>query len=1079
MAQQNNPLINSGENIRKGIEMHDNKQYSEALKMFKEIDRSDTNYVLALYEISNTYYADSQFDKSLEYAKLGMQLSAERTPELSMLAANALDDMGKQEEAIKLYDSAIAKAPYAYLYYFNKGIVSYKMKKYEDAKKFMQQCLLINPFYPSAHYFLGSCYLLQGNLVPAMLAYKTYLLVAPSGKYKSNVITGLSNISKVTDEINEYVANRTKSKEDDFEMQQDILLSKISFDKKYKLKADLEDNIVRQIQVVDEKLEYNKNDKGFCMQYYVPFYIKIMQDEDFESMIFTAFSGITNDEIEKWLKKNKKKKDAFIDRASIYFDDIKRTQVLDFSERKNAKIQFITGDRYVIGKGSYTMKGQEKVATGTWEYYHNNGALKAKGSFNAEGNKEGPWFYYYDNGLMKEKSNYINGELDGKAEGWFDNGNKWYDGTYAKGKSNERYNFYFYNGKLKSTYVVTNDLKQGEARYYDYKGNLSSSETYVDDVLNGQAKTYYNNGKLKNEFAFKNGKEEGPYKSYYRSGKPYLEGELRNGLRQGLWTTYYETGSVLDKVTYVDNEIIGEFTEYHENGKISRKGNYYKKKIDGRIEEYDDDGKIFDDAIYDRGKLKEMNFYDKSGKIISTSTTRKGSANIVFYDAEGNKTGEGLFDREGYKNGKFTSYYNSGKISEESNWKEGELDGEQVAYYSNGKVKKRSHYTNGKEDGYIQEYYSSGQLSSEGWRVEGERQQHYLFYNSAGDLTADEYYLDDEQSGYTVYYDPGKKPTSEYHYKKGWLLDINQFDTTGKLAYRNIFQKGNGPFVYYHPNGKKSAEGQYENYILTGLFTYYFFDGSISGTAFYKNDVLDSTYKSYYFGGKLRTSGTYKDGEKVGQWKYYYPNGKLREEEYYVDGKLNGLNTLYLEDGRVDKKLTYKNNLLEGPYEIFAEKDQLAVRLNFKEDVLKSYQYEEKPGVLSAPVIMKGATGPINARYPNGNKSFVTTFQDNLTQGERKVYYSNGKLFLESKRDNGFNEGIVKDYYPSGATWHEENYLHGNLHGISKTYYANGKLEKEENFYNDEKHGICKYYDELGKLKQTMVYYYGSLLSVK
>ena len=1077
-AQENNPLINSGQLIDDGAKLHDEKKYKEAIEAYKKIDRSDTNYVHALYEISYSYYADSQFQKSLDYAKMGMKLFPQKYSMFSMQAANSLDDLKQPEEAIKLYDSALKRNPQGYLLHFNKGVLNYKMNKYEEAKKNMQQCLLINPYYSSAHYFLGSIYMNQGNLVPAMLAFKTYLLIAPTGRYYVNTITAMNNISKVTDEVLGYVKNKPANKEDNFSMQQDILLSKLALDKQYKLKADIEDNIVRQIQVVDEKLEFNRNDKGFAMQYYVPFYVNTLKDGDFEAMIFSVFSGINNKKIEDWNKKNKKDKASFIEKASAYFEAIKRTQVLDPALRETTDINYLYGSKSLIGKGRYS-KDKEPKNIGSWEYYYDNGALKAAGNFNDNGEKEGPWTYYYENGVVKERSGSVNGVPTGLSEGWFDNGNKWYVENYVNGKLNGPQTINYYNGKIRSLTNSKDGLKNGEQKYYNSKGELTSIENLVDDKLEGISRSYYADGKLKSELMYKNGKESGTYKSYFNSGGPYIQGEFTDGQRQGLWTTYFENGVVSEKTVYLDNEITGEFTEYFANGKLSRKGNYYKKKIDGKLESYDDDGIIFSDALYERGRLREINFYDKTGKNLFNTTTRKGAANIIFYTAEGLKSSEGFFNKDGYREGKFISYFSSGKISEESNWKAGEKNGPLISYYPDGSIKETTNYTNNQEDGYVKDFYVNGKLKSEGWKVEGERQQSFLFYNGAGELSSKEYYLNGELNGYSENFEPGNLRSIEYNYKNGWLTAVTQFDTTGKIMNLSTFEKGNGQLIYKNFNGRNSSVGNYENYMLNGPYTYYFFDGSVYATSFYKNDERDSLYKTYYYGGKIRTEGKFKAGQKEGTWKYYFPNGKLKEEENYAKGQLQGQDKIYLTDGSLDKILTYKDNELNGPYDIYSEKNQVAVRLNYKEDLLKSYQYEEKPGVFSEPIPLKGSSGKIAAKYPNGKQSTSFSFLDNNQEGERKIYYPNGNIYVDGNRMNGFFNGLLKVYYPNGSLWKEENYILGNLHGPCKYYYPNGKLEMEENYYNDNNHGVNKYYDEQGKLKQTLTYYYGSLLSAK
>lgn len=1073
-SQSNNPLLNSGEILQNGSKLHDDMKYKEAIAEYQKIDRSDTNYVNALYELSFSCYSDSQFEKSIEYAKLGMKLFPQRYATFSMQAANSLDELNREEEALQLYREGLAKNPQSYILHFNEGIVNYKLKKYDEVKKCMQRCLLINPYYASAHYYLGRVNMLQGNLVAALLAYQTYLMIAPSGKYYINVVNALSSISKADDEVMEYVKNAVRSKEDNFSEQQEILLSKLALDTKYKLKADLEDNIVRQIQVVDEKLEYNKNDKGFCMQFYAPLFIKIMKDDDFEAMIFLIFSGLKNEKIDNWNKKNKKAKDVFIDNATAYLNQVKTTQVLDFTQRENTEVNYIHNGQVVLGKGKLT-KDKDPLPVGYWEYYYNDGVLKAAGTLNNSGNKEGPWTYYYANGEIKEKSNWKDGDADGFSEGWFDNGIKSFTETYRKGKLNGMATLYFYNGNLKSTGNYTDDLKNGEHRYYDFKGRLTNVENYVNDKLEGMSRTYYSNGNISYETNYKNDKAEGTYKSFFSSGKLYLTGEFKNGERQGLWTTYYEDGTISEKTTYLNNDITGEFTEYHPNGALSIKGTYYKKKIDGKCESYDDDGKIYQDVLYDRGKLKEINFYNKEGKIISTTTTSKGGTNIVFYSPDGIKTAEGYYNKEGYKDGTYTSYYSTGKVNEVSNWKNGIQDGPLQSFYTSGKPREISNYSNDEEDGYSKSFYANGKVSGEGWKVEGDRQQKFLFSNAMGDLTSTEYYLNGELSGFSEQYEPGNHLSSETYYSNGWVKSITQFDSTGKELSVNNLIKGKGPLIYKYPNGKIKSSATYDHYLLNGPYTFYFFDGSVSAIIYYKNDEPDSIYRSYYYGGKPMVEGAYKDGEKTGLWKYYFENGKLEREENYKNNLQEGENKIYLSNGNIDKIIVYKKNKPESNI-IYTDKNDVAIKFNYKSGVVVSYQYEEKPGVLCTPVPVKGEGGKIIAKYPNGQVSMTTELINNESEGERKIYYANGKLYTSSFRIAGYPDGNAKVYYSNGNLWEDENYVAGNLHGLCKYYYPNGKIEREENYYDNDKHGVCKYYDEQGKLKKTHIYRYGSLV---
>lgn len=60
-AQQRIKPEASGVLLEKGIKLHDEKKYKEAIALYKQINRNDTNYSSALHELSLSYYSDSNF----------------------------------------------------------------------------------------------------------------------------------------------------------------------------------------------------------------------------------------------------------------------------------------------------------------------------------------------------------------------------------------------------------------------------------------------------------------------------------------------------------------------------------------------------------------------------------------------------------------------------------------------------------------------------------------------------------------------------------------------------------------------------------------------------------------------------------------------------------------------------------------------------------------------------------------------------------------------------------------------------------------------------------------------------------
>ena len=86
-----------------------------------------------------------------------------------------------------------------------------------------------------------------------------------------------------------------------------------------------------------EKLEYNESDKGFWMQYYVPFFSDVFRENRFEHLVFQMFSGLDVKAITTYVKKNEKEISNFRSFAGSYFDDIKLTRELHSSKRSSVK----------------------------------------------------------------------------------------------------------------------------------------------------------------------------------------------------------------------------------------------------------------------------------------------------------------------------------------------------------------------------------------------------------------------------------------------------------------------------------------------------------------------------------------------------------------------------------------------------------------------------------------------------------------------------------------------------------------------------------------------------------------------
>lgn len=174
-----------------------------------------------------------------------------------------------------------------------------------------------------------------------------------------------------------------------------------------------------------------------------------------------------------------------------------------------------------------------------------------------------------------------------------------------------------------------------------------------------------------------------------------------------------------------------------------------------------------------------------------TATRVVDKSEIVdFYDRE-------VRDKIAYKEGSntpFTGVFGiviDGKIESYEQYKNGLLDGE-TAYFSKDKEIK-----------LLSEMYSKGKLNGP----------------------------------QKTYYENGKLKSIVY-YKNDRIDGIVEYDKSGKLLHKSIFENGSGDWKLYWSNGKVSEEGKYVSGRKDGVWKKYREDGSLDTILKYDNGRL-------------------------------------------------------------------------------------------------------------------------------------------------------------------------------------------------------------------------------------------------
>ncbi|MCW3073800.1 MAG: phophatidylinositol-4-phosphate 5-kinase [Flaviaesturariibacter sp.] len=1073
---QSPAVFNSGMVLSEAIKLHDKEEYKKAVTLFKSIPRNDTNYVKALYEMSLSYLLDSNYTAALAACEEGLKQDPE-DQELDLLISKGsiLDEMGKREEALATYNAALQKYPASQGLLLNKAITLLRADIPQEAEVILQNLVLTNPYYASAHMKLANCAISQGRPIPAMLSLFSYLMISPNGRHFNSAIQLLSAISKNDDAIRELVESR-KNAEETFGRAEQVILSKIALDKDYKQQTAIDDPIIRQLQALMDIIQYDESSDDFYMQYYVPVFKQIITTKRFEPLVNLGFSNVNLEAIQKYVKKNSKEIKEAANEVSVYFNQIRTTRELSYKKRLNAPALYhYDTDNTIIGKGRTNAKNDP---VGTWEYYFDNGNLKARGDYSEESKKQGLWKFQYANGKQSGIENWQNDVQHGEDIIYFLNGNTMVKTLFTEGKRNGESTKYYSIGHIRSITPYKDNQENGVYREFYSSGRKYIEATMAADKNNGTYTSYYKNGKIAKTCTYKDGLLEGPYKSYHENGQLSFEATYTNDKLNGEAKNYHENGKLKETRRFVNDKLEGEDLEYNNEGVLITKVSYKDGKAQGLAYYYDADGKLYSTFLFDKDIFKEARYYDKSGKEISTSARKGKNMDLTVYSPEGFKGSFFTYNDAGQKINTGTYYYASGKVKETNEYKEGQVQGMCIGYYQNGTKEYEITYANDEKNGPATFYHLNGKIKSSGFYKDGDADGDWTNYNEKGNVTEKFTYLNGDLTGYSETYLPNGKLDLEEVYQKGWLTSLHQYDSTGKTIFSGAFKNGNGKYESIFPNGKKRYEGTYKNGEFDGPFTVYYGNGGIRVKKGFDRGLLQGNYTDYHVNGKVASTGEYELGDKKGTWKYYTAAGAIWKEETYAGGKVNGKSIFYHANGKIDREIEYKSGEIHGSYKRYSDDGFLMLTTFYTEGKINGYTYLDKSGQPVKTIHLPGGNGKIESYFASGVRSAEMQYAEGKLQGHFKLYYSTGQLYYQCDNEAGLTQGRATEYYKNGAVQSEYNYYFDNMDGSYKEYHENGKVKEEGQYYNGSENGIFNYYDATGKRTEQRKYYYGILLAI-
>ena len=1036
---------------------------------FLKVHPNDTSYQAAQTDLAALYVNTKEYDKVIEITKRAI---AENYPSRSTNYINWMVSymkLEKYEEAARVLEQAKAEFPKNNILLYDEIILLEESKQYDVCAEKLKEQLQANFYFSKHHLKAGLLARNEGEIAMMMMAIGHYLIQKAGTSEANSIITFANNAVQTKVDI-EPVGFKFSKEGDDYSELNLLINNYLANNKKYKVPASGNLPLIKQFHLLMSKLEYDANDKGFFMQYYVPIYKKIIAEDRFNGFAYCLLASSKNETHLALYNKHASEALAF----KTWFENelLKKyqKQELVLNGKPTKTKVWYDGDQNLEMIGDI-VDGKGK---GYVQIYHSTGALSAEGLFNNEGKKEGVWKRYYTDGKLKEESSYKNDLYEGKLVFFNQKGSKTFEGNLVEGELTGLAKYYNYFGRLTHTLTFSKGDLNGEAIYYNSIETMSSKYAYKDDKIEGEYTSFFGDGAVEEKGQFKAGNRVGKFTTYYNDGTLALERIYNeDGLYEGAYKSFYFNGKPEKVGQYAKGSQAGSWVLYYYDGAKQQEFTLDENgKLNGSSVEYDVDGLKFLATEYKKGDMVASTYFNKKGEIIRSNTTKGKTMEYIGYSPSGIKISEGKFLNH-EKDGDWKFYHANGNLKADNKLIKGKTTGLQTYYFKSGILDKMYKDEDGESKNTLcLSYFDNGKMYEKGFYYEDQLAGEWTSYFRNGNVKRSTYFTNGNRSGVSKEYTIIGALDEEYYYENNTWVKLIQYDSTGKELHVQELKNGSGTCVFKTQEGKVYAELNYKNGGAHGSFTWYYPNGKIQTKGAYFNDERDGEWVWYHVNGKLEKTGQYKFAKKIGTWKDYDENGKLEEEYSYLNGELEGVaKEYYNENGVLSSTVAYRQGEKHGSTTFISEKGEISHVRNYNQGLVVSYSYLGKDKKLVEPIVVEGKKTEVVSYYANGTISRKYKLVNGMFDGKYEAFYEDGSKMSITNYNMSLRDGEALEYYKNGNIESKANYVLGDAEGKVMHYHSNGKLAKETNFICDERFGWSNYYNESGVLTLKVRYY--------
>jgi tetratricopeptide (TPR) repeat protein len=144
----------------KGVEavkLEDAGKFDDALKLLDEAQKLDPDNIVYPYEMTYCYYSQEQYQKTIDILEK-LKDRPDSFDRLYELLGNSYDVLKQSDKAIAIYEEGLKKFPNSGVLYLERGTMPLTRKNYNEAIKYFEKGIEVEPKFPSNYYWAAKLY---------------------------------------------------------------------------------------------------------------------------------------------------------------------------------------------------------------------------------------------------------------------------------------------------------------------------------------------------------------------------------------------------------------------------------------------------------------------------------------------------------------------------------------------------------------------------------------------------------------------------------------------------------------------------------------------------------------------------------------------------------------------------------------------------------------------------------------------------------------------------------------------------------------------------------------------------------